>query len=263
MNILEKIVEHKRAEIAERKRSISVMELEQRAFFSRQPLSLKKFLLDQTRTGIIAEFKRKSPSKGIINERAAVAEVTAAYALHGASGLSVLTDSHFFGGRLMDLEEARFNEVPILRKDFMIDEFQVIEARSAGADVILLIAACLSPARVKSLAATARSLGMEVLLEIHQHSELDHICDDIDLVGVNNRDLRTFTVNVELSVDLGRQIPAEKIKISESGIGSVETIKYLKNAGFRGFLIGENFMKQPEPSIAFASFVHQLKGGAL
>lgn len=259
MNILDKIIAHKQIEVANAKEKIPVDELMRSEFFNRPTFSLKQFLLDETKTGIIAEFKRRSPSKGIINDTADVAEVTAGYTLHGASCLSVLTDEHFFGGAASDLKKARINNIPILRKDFMIDEYQVIEARAMGADVILLIAACLTPARVKELASFAKHLQMEVLLEIHTEEELQHICAETEIVGVNNRDLKTFTVDISRSVELSKKIPADKIKIAESGISDVETICILRRAGFKGFLIGENFMKQPDPTIAFASFVQQLK----
>ena len=259
MNILDKIIAHKQIEVANAKEKIPVDELMRSEFFNRPIFSLKQFLLDETKTGIIAEFKRRSPSKGIINDTADVAEVTAGYTLHGASCLSVLTDEHFFGGAASDLKKARVNNIPILRKDFMIDEYQVIEARAMGADVILLIAACLTPARVKELASFAKHLQMEVLLEIHTEEELQHICAETEIVGVNNRDLKTFTVDISRSVELSKKIPADKIKIAESGISDVETICILRRAGFKGFLIGENFMKQPDPTIAFASFVQQLK----
>jgi indole-3-glycerol phosphate synthase len=259
MNILDKIIAHKKTEVAQRKVSASLSTLEKSAFFSRPSLSLKQYLSDENKTGIIAEFKRKSPSKGVINANVNVVDVTKAYTTEGASGLSVLTDEYFFGGTLHDLREVRTNTIPILRKDFMIDEYQVIEAKSAGADVILLIAACLSPAEVKRLAAFAKTLYLEVLLEIHNEEELQHICDEVDLVGVNNRDLKTFTVDTERSIILGEKIPAGKIKISESGISDIQTILRLKRHGFKGFLIGENFMKETDPAIAFASFVNQLK----
>ena len=259
MNILDKIIAHKQIEVANAKEKIPVDELMRSEFFNRPTFSLKQFLLDETKTGIIAEFKRRSPSKGIINDTADVAEVTAGYTLHGASCLSVLTDEHFFGGAASDLKKARVNHIPILRKDFMIDEYQVIDAKAMGADVILLIAACLTPARVKELASFAKHLQMEVLLEIHTEEELQHICAETEIVGVNNRDLKTFTVDISRSVELSKKIPADKIKIAESGISDVETICILRRAGFKGFLIGENFMKQPDPTIAFASFVQQLK----
>ncbi len=263
MNILDTIIAQKEWEVAERKKQRSVAELEKMKFFGAETLSLKQFLLDESRTGIIAEFKRKSPSKGIINDKADLLTVTGAYAAHGASGISVLTDEKFFGGNLNDLLKATANEVPLLRKDFMVDEYQLVEAKAFGAEVILLIAACLSPAQVKTMAATARSLGMEVLLEIHNEQELGHICDEVTLVGVNNRNLKTFEVSIETSLQLINKIPSSHPAIAESGIGDVDTIVTLRDAGFRGFLIGENFMKQADPSTAFAGFVHDLRNAFL
>lgn len=259
MNILDKIVVQKQKEVAERKARVSVAELEKGKFFASETLSLKSFLADPARTGIIAEFKRKSPSKGIINDHVTVEEVTGAYAKYGASGISVLTDQEFFGGSLDDLLAATINEVPLLRKDFMIDEYQLIEAKAYGAEVILLIAACLTPVQVKTMAATAKGLGLEVLLEIHNEEELGHVCDAVDLVGVNNRNLKTFEVNIDTSLGLIHKIPKEKPAVAESGISDVDTIVTLRQAGFSGFLIGENFMKQASPSVAFADFVNQLK----
>lgn len=258
MNILDTIVAQKRKEVAQRKADIPVSVLEQTAYFTRPVYSLTSFLANTARTGIIAEFKRRSPSKGIINATATVAEVTAAYAAH-AAGISILTDADFFGGSTDDLQQARFNHVPILRKDFMIDEYQVYEAKAMGADVILLIAACLSPEAVNELGACAKGLGMEVLLEIHDEGELKYISDMVDMVGVNNRNLKTFEVNISTSLELIEHIPAGKPAIAESGISNVDTIVTLRNAGFSGFLIGENFMKESRPSVAFADFVHQLK----
>ena len=258
MNILDTIIAHKEIEVANAKASVSEDELRQSALFNRPVFSLKQFLLDASKTGIIAEFKRQSPSKGIINGTADVAEVTAAYTSNGASCLSVLTDNYFFGGSSADLLKARVNQIPILRKDFMIDEYQVLEARAMGADVILLIAACLTPQRVKELAVYATGLQLEVLLEIHSEEELEHICDETAIIGVNNRDLKTFRVDINRSIELSKKIPDDKIKIAESGINDVETICTFRRAGFKGFLIGENFMKQPDPTIAFADFVQQL-----
>jgi indole-3-glycerol phosphate synthase len=259
MNILDTIVAQKKNEVAERKQQVSVAELEKGRFFANETLSLKSFLLDPAKTGIIAEFKRKSPSKGVINDRVTVEEVTKAYAQHGASVISVLTDQEFFGGSLDDLVAATINEVPLLRKDFMIDEYQLVEAKAYGAAVILLIAACLTPAEVKTMAGVAKGLGLEVLLEIHNEEELGHICEAVDLVGVNNRNLKTFTVSIDTSLALINKIPKEKPAVAESGISDVDTIVTLRQAGFTGFLIGENFMKQARPSIAFADFVNQLK----
>jgi indole-3-glycerol phosphate synthase len=259
MHILDTIIAHKMGEVARKKNQVSVAELQQQPNFGRQVLSLKKYLQDETRTGIIAEFKRKSPSKGIINDKAEVQEVTAAYTKYGASGLSVLTDTEFFGGYDEDLLGARVNEIPVLRKDFIIDEYQVTEAKAMGADVILLIAACLTPLRVAELAFFAKSLKLEVLLEIHHEAELQHIGMDVDLVGVNNRDLKTFSVDINRSIELCRKIPDDKIKIAESGIGNAETIHVFKQAGFTGFLMGEHFMRSDNPGEAFGQFVQQLK----
>ena len=258
MNILDTIIAKKKIEVAERKRIKSISELERGPFFKNETLSFKEFLLRKDKTGIIAEFKRKSPSKGIINDNSTVTEVTTAYAKYGASAISVLTDEEFFGGSLNDLLEATINEVPLLRKDFIVDEYQLIESKAYGAEVILLIAACLTKDEVKILAAFAKNIGLNVLLEIHNEQELAHICDDIDVVGVNNRDLKTFTVDINHSIELSKKIPSDKIKISESGIDTVESIMLLKENGFKGFLIGEKFMKDPDPTIAFARFVEQL-----
>ena len=258
MNILDKIIEHKKVEVAQRKLAIPAGDLQKSKFFSRDIISLKDFLLDDSRTGIIAEFKRRSPSKGVINADADVIAVTTAYTENGASCLSVLTDENFFGGSAEDLLKARVNEIPILRKDFMIDEYQVMEAKAMGADVILLIAASLSVQQVKQLAVFAKSLGLDVLLELHAEEELEHICDETDLIGINNRNLKTFEVDINRSLKMAQKIPAGKIKIAESGIGSVSTISLFKENGFRGFLMGENFMKEADPGKAFAKFVQEL-----
>ena len=255
MNILDKIIAHKKIEVAERKAVTSIAELEKSPAFTRPVLSLKQFLLDDNKTGIIAEFKRKSPSKGIINDKADVVEVTSAYAKYGASGLSVLTDETFFGGSTEDLVKARVNNIPLLRKEFIIDEYQIVEARAMGADVILLIAACLTPADVKRLATFAQSLQLEVLLELHDEEELSHICEETVLVGINNRNLKTFAVDIERSLAMAQKIPAGKVKIAESGISSAENIRLFRDHGFRGFLIGENFMKEANPGLAFEQFV--------
>lgn len=258
MNILDKIIAHKKIEVAERKAAVPAAVLEKTAFFDRHTLSLRDFLLDDSKTGIIAEFKRQSPSKGVINGHADVLSVTTAYTANGASCLSVLTDEHFFGGSTADLIKARTNQVPILRKDFMIDEYQLLEAKAMGADVILLIAACLSVQEVKQLAAFAKRLELGVLLELHGEDELGHICEETDLVGINNRNLKTFEVDIDRSLKMAQQIPAGKVKIAESGISAVATINLFKKNGFRGFLMGENFMKEADPGAAFAKFVQEL-----
>lgn len=260
MNILDRIVLRKREEVALARQAVAVAELESRPYFERQPLSFREFLLHPERTGIIAEFKRRSPSKGLINGTATVAEVTGAYAAAGASALSVLTDTDFFGGYPADLQEARAaNAVPVLRKDFMIDEYQVLEAKAWGADIILLIAAILSPGQIADLAALAKGLGLNVLLEVHNLEELERsICKDLDAIGVNNRNLADFSVNIQTSFDLADRIPSDFMKISESAISAASTIRELKAAGFNGFLIGENFMKTEDPGTAMRSFVSEL-----
>ena len=262
MNILEEIIEYKKQEVRSQKSKTSVAELEKRVLFSSPALALKDFLIDQSRTGIIAEFKRRSPSKGVINPDVDVVEVTTGYTDNGASCLSVLTDQRFFGGSNEDLIKARKNKIPILRKDFVIDEYQLIESKSIGADVILLIAACLSPAEVKRLATFAKNLGLEVLLELHAEEELEHICDETSVIGINNRNLKTFDVDIDRSLRMAEKIPFPKFKVAESGISRVDDILLFKQHGFQGFLIGENFMKASNPTIAFAEFVKQLKAKA-
>jgi indole-3-glycerol phosphate synthase len=258
-NILAKIVASKFGEVAERKKQISIGELEAMPLFAKAGYSLKTNLVAPNKTGIIAEFKRQSPSKGIINNTALVYEVTKAYSDFGASGISVLTDTQFFGGSLDDLAIAVKNTTPVLRKEFIIDEFQIIEAKAYGASVILLIAACLTPKETALLAATAKALGMEVLLEIHDATEIGHICDEVDFVGVNNRSLKSFEVNIEHSLQLRSQLPKNKLSIAESGIYDLATFQLLKKEGFDGFLMGEYFMKQDDPAKAFELFVSQIK----
>lgn len=259
MNILDEIVAHKKTEVAQNKVLRPASLLEQSVHFSLASRSLAASLLAAQSTGIIAEFKRKSPSKGFIKEHADVHEITSAYTKYGAAGLSVLTDSHFFGGSEDDLLQARANKIPILRKDFMIDDYQVIEAKSMGADVILLIAACLSPQQVRNLAKAASSLGLESILELHAEKELGHVCDEVTMVGINNRDLKTFRVDIERSLRMAEQLPADKITIAESGIDKTEDISLFKKHGFKGFLIGEYFMRQPDTSKAFEAFVQKLR----
>lgn len=259
MDILNRIVDNKRLELRERKKLFPIAELERKPLFERKPVSMSKSILDESKTGIIAEYKRKSPSKGIINNSVDVKDIVSAYAKYGASGISVLTDEVFFGGTLKDLSDAYFTQVPLLRKDFMIDEYQIIEAKAYGASVILLIAACLSKDEVRELGRFAKSLGLEVLLEIHDETELDYAGDYADMIGVNNRNLKNFEVTLDHSIELIRKLPSDKIVIAESGISSVKDIVQLKEAGFNGFLIGEYFMKHTNPSVAFAEFSKQLK----
>lgn len=258
MNILNQIIEYKKAEIEVRKILLPEKELIKSSLFKRKCFSLKKALEDDNGSGIIAEFKRKSPSKGFINRDADIRKVTKAYTKYGASGLSIITDNHFFGGSSNDLVLARENNIPILRKDFIIDPYQLIVSKAMGADVVLLIASCLSKAKVKALSVQAKKLGMEVLLEIHDEKELGHICREIDMIGINNRNLKTFKVDINRSLRLGKLIPLGKLKIAESGISDTKTIHKLKTAGYRGFLIGETFMKEPDPGKAFGNFVKLL-----
>lgn len=261
MNILEQIVATKRLEVASAKERVSMGDLEKRAYFARACHSLAMSLIQPASTGIIAEFKRKSPSKGIINDRLGVDAVTKGYVAAGAACLSVLTDEGYFGGTAADFDLARRTNpnTPMLRKDFMVDEYQIVEAKSMGADVVLLIAACLSPKEIEVLGTLARSLGMETLLEVHDEEELDRSLGDyISVVGVNNRNLKNFSEqNVEASKRLSEKIPARFVKVSESCISGPEVIRDLKAYGYRGFLIGESFMKTENPGEALTSFLNQ------
>lgn len=258
MNILDTIIAHKRTEVAERKAITPVKQLEETPAFGLPVRSLAAALQAPGSTGIIAEFKRRSPSKGFINRDADVAAITGAYTNYGAAALSVLTDEQFFGGSSADLIAARKNGIPILRKDFIIDEYQILEAKSIGADIILLIAACLTPAEVERLALFAASLGLESILELHAGTELEHVCDATKIVGINNRDLKTFSVDLDRSLKMAAKIPGDKIKIAESGIDKIEDILLFRQHGFKGFLIGEYFMRQDDPPKAFEDFVNRL-----
>lgn len=260
MNVLDKIVIRKKEEVAEAKQKISIKTLELSDNFGVKPLIFKDFLLDETRSGIIAEFKRRSPSKGLINGTATVEEVTQAYNQAGASALSILTDKDFFGGDVSDLLKARaVNKIPILRKDFIIDEYQILEAKAWGADIILLIAAILTPKQIADFGRLAQNLGLNVLLEVHDLAELERsICPNLDAIGVNNRNLGDFTVNIQTSFNLVDNIPNDFLKISESAIDNPAVINELKAVGFNGFLIGENFMKTDHPGLAMRDFVKEL-----
>lgn len=259
MTILDEIIGHKKREVESCKELFPIAGLEKNPLFSRESYSLKASVMNPAKTGIIAEFKRKSPSKGIINSSTFVDDVTLGYSAAGASGLSILTDFNFFGGSIDDLTIARqINQVPILRKEFIIDEYQLIEAKAYGADAILLIAAVLGAKEIAHLYRFSKNLGLEVLLEIHDENELEKVNGHADLVGINNRNLKTFEVNLEHSKNLVKKLPAEMPKIAESGISSPETIKDLRLSGFDGFLIGENFMKTANPGLAFNTFVNQL-----
>jgi indole-3-glycerol phosphate synthase len=261
MNILDQIIEHKRKEVADRKSLYPVKLLEQSIYFGTQPVSMKKYIQREDLTGIIAEFKRKSPSKGVINAYASVERTAIGYMQAGASALSVLTDKQFFGGSNEDLTTARkFNFCPIIRKDFTIDEYQVIEAKSIGADAILLIAAVLDPVLSRTLTAFAHSLGMEVLLEVHDEAELKSNLEvGADLIGVNNRNLKTFEVSIDISKKLASLIPDSVVKVSESGISDPRTILELREYGYQGFLMGENFMKHSRPDQAAMEFMEELR----
>lgn len=260
MNILEKIIEHKRNEVEEAKKQMPAEHLKRSPFLKRPVISLKSSLLDKRLSGIIAEFKRASPSKGEINTEIAIEPVVSGYAKYGAAGISVLTETNFFKGSIEDFCRARAAapEVSLLRKDFIIDEYQILEAKAIGADVILLIAACLSKEQTLELAKFAKSLNLEVLLEIHEESELENFNQYIDIAGINNRNLKDFTVDIENSKKLAAALPENIVKIAESGISNPETIVDLKTAGFSGFLIGENFMKDSNPVEAFYNFSHTL-----
>ena len=262
MTILEEIISDKKKEVAERKKHTSIKNLENSMHFSRDTLSLRKSLKNPAKTGIIAEFKRKSPSKGVINALSDVKYVTMGYANEGASCLSVLTDNKFFGGNIDDLLIARkFNSIPVLRKEFIIDEFQVVESKASGADAILLLASALENEEIVRFARLSHSLGMEVILEVHSMSELELINEHIDIIGVNNRDLRTFIVDLNISLKISEVIPGQFLKISESGISSPSTVRYLRQAGYDGFLIGEHFMKTEDPVSAFSAFINEIKSG--
>ncbi|RMG85968.1 MAG: indole-3-glycerol phosphate synthase TrpC [Bacteroidetes bacterium] len=259
MNILEKIIRHKRAEVLENKALYPVRLLEQSIYFETPVVSLRKYLLRPDKSGIIAEFKRHSPSKGDINLHAEVEKTSIGYMQAGASALSVLTDNTFFKGKNEDLTEARnFNFCPILRKDFVIDEYQIVEAKSIGADAVLLIAECLEKAELARLARFARSLGLEVLMEIHSVGQLAKLTPDVTVVGVNNRNLEDFSVSIQTSLELADAIPPDFVKISESGLHAPEDVVRLREAGFQGFLIGEMFMKSADPGRACRAFIRSI-----
>ena len=260
MSILNQIIETKKTEIELNKKNNSFSDLERLKGFSRPVNSLSQSL-QNCKFGIISEFKRKSPSKSIINKNSNVSDVVKGYENAGASGISILTDEQYFGGSSKDLIIARENtKLPVLRKEFIIDEYQIIEAKGLGADAILLIASCLKKESIKSLSQFAKSLGLEVLIEIHNLNELNKcLIDSIDIIGVNNRNLKTFEVNIQTSKNLVEFIPKEFVKISESGLTSKKEIIELINYGFEGFLMGENFMKEKNPGKAADNFINNLK----
>jgi indole-3-glycerol phosphate synthase len=260
MEILKKITETKAGEVYRQKRRVTIEQLKRSQMFERQCNSLKSSLLHPDSSGIIAEYKLRSPSAGVISRINEVERVTGDYVRAGAAGLSVLTDLEYFGGTIDNLVKARkANQyTPILRKDFIIDKYQIYESKASGADVILLIAACLTKEKVKVLAEEAKSLGMEVIMEAHDSAELDMLNDFVDIAGINNRNLKTFKVDIETSVKLSGLIPDKYLKISESGISCPQNIIYLKEYGFKGFLIGENFMRSDEPGVSCKQFIEKL-----
>ncbi len=260
MSLLVTIKQHKLKEVEDRKSLYPVKLLEKSIYFESHCVSLKEYVTDPRRSGIIAEFKRKSPSKGDINKYANVEQVTLAYMQAGASALSVLTDEYFFGAKNDDLTIARkFNYCPILRKDFVLDEYQIIEAKSIGADAILLIAQILSPSEIKRFIHLAHQLSMEVLLETHTDKEVqENIETNADLAGINNRNLNTLEVNIENSIRLSEILPKTIVKIAESGIESADTIRLLKQNGFDGFLIGEYFMRHSHPAEKCKELIKQM-----
>lgn len=259
MNILDLIITDKKIEVNQRKNLFPLAYWESSPLFERKTKSLAKSL-KASNSGIIAEHKRRSPSKQNINSSLSVEEVAKGYENAGVCGMSILTDGKYFGGSLDDLTIARaVSDFPLLRKEFIIDEYQIIEAKAFGADAILLIAAILSPQEILSFSKTAKSLGLDVLLEVHNLNELEKsIMSSIDLIGVNNRNLKTFKVSLETSRSLAEKIPAEFVKVSESGISEVASIKKLKALGYQGFLVGENFMKTDNPGLAAKNFINQL-----
>lgn len=263
-DILNDIIEYKKIEVERQKRNLPPVELYRRVDKMKVDASLRpqrsmSRALSASDTGIIAEFKRRSPSKGWINEHASLEAVAGGYAQNGASALSVLTDEHFFGGNLDFLRTvASMVDVPVLRKDFIIDEYQIFQAFEAGADAVLLIASCLSCESCRSLATKAHELGMEVLLEIHSANELDHLDCGPDMVGVNNRNLGTFHTDVNNSFALAEHLPKDTVLVSESGISEPQTICRLRDAGYRGFLIGETFMKTANPAESLRLFVDEI-----
>lgn len=260
MNKLEEIIAHKRIEVAGAQKNTPLRELEASPFFKRATTSLRASLEQKKSPAIIAEFKRRSPSKGDINTKATPAQTAQDYQNAGASGMSVLTDTSFFGGANHDLIMARQHaQIPILRKEFIVDSYQIVEAKAMGADAILLIAACLSPEQLKELAQTARQYGLDVLMEVHNQAELDtHLNKYVSIVGVNNRNLKTFEVDIQTSLDLVNKIPNEFVKISESGLKSSQEIVKLYKAGYQGFLIGETFMRSGNPGKGCADLLKEI-----
>jgi indole-3-glycerol phosphate synthase len=260
MNILERIVAYKRNEVETQKSLVPFGELEKSTLFQRQPVSLKTSLLREDLPGIIAEFKRKSPSKGVMNRNCSPVAVCSNYIRSGCSAVSVLTDSKFFGGSTDDLTVIRANiESPILRKDFIVDEYQIIEARSIGADAILLIIGLHSADKLEQLFRFARSLSLEVLVEVHDEKDISYIPDDARLIGINSRNLASLRVEPENHTRLIDLLPRDVVRVAESGIKTVSDFLNLRQKGFDAFLIGELFMNTPDPGISCNNFLSQIK----
>lgn len=259
--ILDTIVAAKKKEIEPFKEKSPIERFEREGFFWEiRNRSLMQSLLMPGSTGIIAEFKRKSPSKGWFKTKELEVEPVVTAYNKEAAGISVLTDNEFFGGDLDDLIQTKVvTDIPVLRKDFIVDKWQIAESKAFGADVILLIAACLTPEQVKEFAGYAQRIGLESILEVHNEEELNHCCEEVTMVGVNNRDLKTFEVNIDISIKLIEKIPNGKPAIAESGISSADAVVTLRKAGYKGFLIGESFMRETDPAIAFADFVNDVK----
>lgn len=262
-DILEEIVAHKRIEVEQQKvvvpPTIFYSNVETMMADDTQPRRSMRESLAASASGIIAEFKRKSPSKGWIKEEGNPEIIPASYCANGASAISILTDEKYFGGTMRYIRIARpMVTCPILRKDFIVDEYQLYQAKAIGADAVLLIAADLTKDECKSFAKKAHELGLETLLEVHSESELEYVGDNIDMVGVNNRNLGTFHTDVQNSYRLASLLPKNYLLVSESGISNPQTVRELREAGFRGFLIGETFMKTPDPGAALADFITQV-----
>ncbi len=258
-SILQRIVAHKRQEVAERRLALPLRELERSAHYDRQTVSLRDALTRTGSSGVIAEFKRKSPSQRDIHLAARPELVVPGYQGAGAAACSVLTDSEFFGGSPADLLTARAAAtLPLLRKDFIVDPYQIDEARALGADAILLIASYLSAADIREYTTRAHALELEVLAEVHDREEVAKLCPDIDVVGVNNRNLKTFEIDLQQSLDLLPHLPAGAVKISESGIENVAAVRRLRGAGYQGFLIGTYFMREADPAAACAAFIERI-----
>lgn len=260
MHQLDTICRSKRFEIARQKEAIPLSDMINIMNFQfREKVSFKQALICSD-SGIIAEFKRKSPSKGWINPDADVVQIVQSYEAGGAAAISCLTDEPFFGGSFDDFRKAReaINRIPLLRKDFILDEYQLYQSKAMGADVVLLIAACLTAEEIACFTAIAHELDMEVLVEIHEASELSSICPNADVIGINNRNLKTFVTDIRYSLDLASRIPDKFLKISESGLSRPETVIQLRQAGFQGFLMGENFMKTSEPGETLKGFIREL-----